>query len=760
MKKTSYLAALLAASACGGGSPKPATPPGDVATASETPAPAGGPVAADPHLAARQAYQDPGGMWMPRQILDHADTLKQLGLEIDPAQLADPLSPVLGAIVSLGGCSASFVSPDGLIVTNHHCVQGALQYNSTPEQNLVENGFLARTRAEEKWAGPGSRVYVAQAIKDITKDIRDGIADIADPKKRHDEIEKREKALIAGCEKDRPSVRCKTGQFFRGAEWQLVEYLEIKDLRLVYVPHRGIGNYGGEIDNWAWPRHTGDFSFYRAYVGKDGQPADFAADNVPFKPKHVLKLQPQGVAPHDLVFVAGYPGKTSRLETAAETRRAMEWTLPRFLQRSNEKMAILAELVKGTGETAIKAGVAKQGVQNYLEKNQGILDGLTKGGVAAKKDALEAKFQEWAKSDPSRAKYTDALAAINAKLTEAWVTDEEDKEFSDLIESSKLFAGSMAIVRWAEERPKADADRKLGFQDRDWALAEAGIKAFGKRYDRTIDRAYFRLALKHAAELPEAKRPWLRDVLGVKHGKIDDKAIDAALDRLYGGTKLEDLAVRLDLFKNATLKSLKANKDPFLKLAMAVTPHARKLEARDDARAGELALIWPVYIEGLLASNGGKVAPDANSTLRLSYGTVRGYRPRPDAEVYEPFTTVSQIPAKNTGKPPFDAPKALLDAIKGGKWGPYALPNGEVPVDLLSDLDITNGNSGSAVLNGKGELIGLAFDGNSEGLASDVVFNPENTRTIVADVRYMLWVMDAVDQADHLLTEMGIKPVL
>jgi hypothetical protein len=761
MKKI-WLVPVLAA-ACGGTpAPKPAPPP-VAAPAPPEPAP---PV--DPALAARTAYVSGGGKWMPRQIRDHAEQLKALGLAIDPASLADPLSPVLGAVVNVGGCSASFISPDGLIITNHHCVQGPLQFNSTPAQNRVEDGFLAKTRADEPSGGPSERVYVAQAFLDVTDEIQGGLDAIADPAQRFLEIERREKALIAGCEKGRPAIKCKTGNFFRGHEWQLIEYLEIQDVRLVYVPHRAVGNYGGEIDNWAWPRHTADFAMLRAYVGKDGQPAPYAKDNVPYRPKHWLRVQPKGVASHDLVFSMGYPGITRRLETMAETRRAVEWEWPRFIARSEEKMAMLNELVALGGETAIKAGVAKQTVQNYLEKTQGMHAGLTAGGAAARKEAEDAAFDAWAKADPARAMYREARVAIDAELAAGWSTSEEDLTFEELtkgaavVRSVSPMDAAMQIVRMAEERPKPDAERKTGFQDRDLALTLAKMQAFGKKYDRVIDRRLMRATIQHALALPPARRPWLAALVTPKRGKpVDDAAIDAALDRLYGGTKLEDPAVIARLYQTATTKSLEASKDPFIKLALAFRPYARAAENAENARKGKLALLYPVYMAGLLASQNGKVAPDANGTLRISFGTVSGFQPRPDGPVYTPFTTAREILAKNTGKEPFDAPPALLAAIKAGAWGPYASPElGELPADFISSLDTTNGNSGSPVVNARGELVGVGFDRNLDGVASDVVYNPANTRVIAADIRYLLWIMDAVDGADHLLEEIGVTPAL
>ncbi|HLL24568.1 MAG TPA: S46 family peptidase, partial [Kofleriaceae bacterium] len=277
MKRNALLwGALFAAAACSGGSKQQATggtlgSTHDVTGNGAT----GGAQAAvknDPAFGFRQGFSNPGGMWMPQQmtLAGHVENFQKMGVKLDAKTLADPLSAPLNAVISLGGCTASFVSPDGLIVTNHHCVQGALKHNATPEANYVETGFLAKTKADELSAGPAQKVWVAQAFKDVTKEMRDGLDAIKDPGKRKDELEKRIKTTVAACEKDRPGVKCRVSGFFRGGQYIQIENLEIKDVRLVYVPARSIGNYGGEIDNWAWPRHTGDFAFYRAYVGKDG----------------------------------------------------------------------------------------------------------------------------------------------------------------------------------------------------------------------------------------------------------------------------------------------------------------------------------------------------------------------------------------------------------------------------------------------------------------------------------------------------------
>jgi hypothetical protein len=766
MKRNALAAVLLSAAACGGGKQPPVVEPGPGSDVVEVPGkvvdPFAGEIAQDPALEARKAFRNPGGMWMPRQMGQppHAALLAGMGVKIPAADLANPLAAPLNAVVSLGGCTGSFVSPDGLVITNHHCVQGALQVNSTPDQNYVETGFLARSRGEELPAGPTQKVSVAQAFTDITAAMRDGLEAIKDPIARTKELEKRLKAQTAACEKDRPGIRCDVRSFYRGAEYQLIEYLEIRDVRLVYVPPRSVGNYGGEIDNWAWPRHTGDFSFYRAYVAPDGKVADPSPDNVPFKPKAFLKVDRDGLAQSDFVMVTGYPGRTERVTTYDEVKFDVDWAYPYLIAFLQARYDTLDAMV--TGKTAVppatklKAGVSKQFAQNGLEKYQGVLAGMQKGDMMAQKKAIDDKARAWA-AQPGREAHAQAIAKLDAMIADEQKTARGDFDFGQAMGSSTLLGSAMSFVRLAEERQKPDADRKPGYQDRDMPRREASQKQLARTFDPILDKAMMRLALTRALDLPAADRPWLATFVGAKKGAtIDAATIDKALDALYKGTKLADEKLRLELLKKATSKQLKASKDPMIKLAVALWPTVKQKEEKADRDGGELILLTNRYAEAMRDSLGGNLPPDANSTLRITYGTVR-----PFDGGGRPFTTVSELLAKDKGEEPFDAPTAQLDAIRARNWGPYAAKElGDVPVDFIADLDITGGNSGSPALDRDGELVGLAFDGNLEGVASDVVFNPTTTRTIIVDARYMLWYMDAIDQADNVLTELGVTPSL
>ena len=701
-------------------------------------------------------------MWLPAQMTlpQHVDNFQKLGVAIDPKVLADPLATPLAAVVFLGGCTASFVSPQGLLVTNHHCVQGALQLNSTPKENLVESGFLARTLAEEKSAGPAQRVMVAQAFRDVTSELRAGLEAIADPLLRKEEAERRQKRLQSACEQGRPGLRCEVRHFFRGAMYLLIEYLELRDVRLVYAPKRSIGNYGGEIDNWAWPRHTGDFSFYRAYVGKDGKPADYSPDNVPFAPAHHLTVSSAGVKASDVVMVAGYPGATNRIATASEVHHDVEWRIPYLIGLLEQRYAIAEAHLADGGQTAIKAGVAKQGIQNGLERWQGVHAGMTQRDLLPRKDALDAQVKAWAAA-PGREAYAAALARLEQVLAEERRTARLDFDRGQAVSSGSLLGAALTAVRLQHERRKPDAERKPGFQERDMPRIIAGQKQVTRQYDRVLDRAVLKLVLTRALQLPAQDRGWLATLLGAKKGqKLEEAAIEKTLNTWYETTRLEDEAARISLVTETTAKALATTKDPFVAAAVRIWPVIKDQETRADRRTGELLLLTNVYATAMREAQRGFLAPDANGTLRVSYGTVKSFKPGSSAPADAPFTTADQLLGKDQGKEPFDAPAAVLQAVKVGAFGPYANEQGKLPINFLTDLDTTGGNSGSPILDHRGHLVGLHFDRPLAAVASDMLFDHSVSRTITVDARYMLWMMDAIDGADHLLTEMGLVPAI
>jgi hypothetical protein len=700
------------------------------------------------------------GMWMPQQIPEMAAKLKALGFKGDPKAFADLSAQPMGAIVSLGGCTASFVSPDGLIVTNHHCVTGGLQFNSTPARNLLKDGYLAKTRGEELPNGPGSRVLVTTSVNEVTSAITGNIDAKATDRERYELIERRVKERIAACEKGGP--RCNVASFFAGLKYFEIAQMEIKDVRLVYAPAEGIGVFGGETDNWRWPRHTGDWSFLRAYVDKDGKPAAFSKDNVPYQPKHWLKVSTEGIKPGDVVFVAGYPGRTQRHQTYAQVKETAEWSMPRSIRLAQEQLAILEQLSKQDKALALKVAGRVQGLNNNLTNQKGMLEGLVKGGSLGIKQAREKELEAWIAGDPARQKrYGDVLPALRALQADTEKTREQTAAMMTLSTSSTYLNAAQSIYRLSVERPKADMDREAGFQERDWPRIREAQDRMQRTMDATADRALLGWALGLAAALPADQRMLAVDqAAGLKAGmpKAEaDQAIDSFLQRLFAGTKMGNREFRLSLMEKSTA-DLVATRDPFLVFAAAMEPLAEANRESAKNRGGAQARLMPRYMEALLAKAGGLVAPDANSTLRVTYGQVKGVDAK-DGLYYKPQTTLAGIIEKHTGEGDFDAPKVQLNAIKAlrsSKKSPYIDASlGDVPVNFLSTVDTTGGNSGSPTLNGKGELVGLLFDGTYESVASNYLFDPTTTRSIHVDSRYMLWNMAEVDGAVRLLEEMS-----
>lgn len=709
--------------------------------------------------AAEPAFENPGGMWMPHQLAEHAETLQQLGLTYDPAALTDPTAFPLGAVVSLGGCSASFVSPEGLIITNHHCVIGALQNNSTKERNLLVDGFLASSRVEEPSAGATARVYVTTAFTDVTSSMMTGLDSIEDPMERYRELAKRKATLEGECAAEKPDHHCSIAGYFEGAVYYRIEQLQIRDVRLVYAPHAGIGVFGGEVDNWRWPRHTGDYAFLRAYVGPDGRPADHDEANVPYQPPHHLKVATDPLRPGDFAMVAGYPGRTYRLKTAAEVREAVQWFYPQAIERYAREIALLTELGEQRPELAIKAASRLRRRANYHTNFQGMLEGLVKDGLAERKTALEKELQGWIDSDAGRKdRWGTVLAQMEKAGEEKRARRDHDGAVAEILEASALLSAAVTIHEVAEARTKKD-DPEAQSAERGRAQLEQKMKALSSSHDPELDKALLRLAVARAGALPEDQRPTalLEAIIG-SASPTDEAAVNAALDKLLGKTKLGDEKTRLALLATATPTSLGRSKDPLVRVAAKAHGIAKESKERNARYEGTMASLRPAYIEALRAFVETPLSPDANGTLRVTYGTVRGYRPTPERDLYAPFTMLGQMTAKHTGEAPFAAPSTILEAAKGDK-GPYVDETlGDVPVNFLTDLDITGGNSGSATLNRNGELIGLAFDGNYESIASDWLFIPEVTRSIHVDIRYVLWIMDAVDRAHHLMREMGVEP--
>jgi len=693
------------------------------------------------------------GMWVPQQLPDIAGPLKKAGLKLDARQLADLTGDPMGAVVSLGGCTASFVSPQGLAVTNHHCAYGAIQLNSTPEKNLIETGFNAATLKDELSAGPNARIYALESIQDVTTKVRAVLAAAPDALGRTRALDALEKQLVAACEAT-PGYRCRLYSFAGGNTYRLFKNIEIRDVRLAYAPPRSVGNYGGEVDNWMWPRHTGDFAFYRAYVGKDGRPAAYSPDNVPFRPKHFLKIADRPLGEGDFVMVAGYPGSTSRYALASEFDATSGWTYPVVGTHYRNVVQLVEDAGRRNPDIAVKYAATVRSWQNAMKNYDGQLDGFRRIGAAQRKQTEEQAVLAWLRKQGARGQ---AGLAAHDRLeqlgNEARAHRERDLVFGQL-RSTGVLGAAMQLYRMSIERAKPDAEREAGYQQRDMPSLEGALRQMERRWQPQMDRELIGYWLREYAKLPASEHvasldAWL--------GGTDAKSIQRALDRL-AKTRLGDTQARLGLV-DADRAKLEASKDPAMQFAVAVMPEVLRMEQEAKTRAGDSLLARPVFLQALAdyrKAHGQAVYPDANSSLRITFGNVMGYT-KADASKQPAFTTLEQVAQKATGKEPFDAPKAQLEAIAAKNYGGLADRRlRTVPVNFLSDLDITGGNSGSPVLDAQGRLVGLAFDGNWESVSSNWVFDPAMTRMIAVDQRYMRWIMQEVFPAPQLLQELAV----
>jgi hypothetical protein len=567
---------------------------------------------------------------------------------------------------------------------------------------------------------------------------------------RYKAIEMAEKEIIAKAEKDK-DVFCQVNSVYGGSQYYLYTYFKIKDIRIVYAPPVSIGEYGGDIDNWMWPRHTGDFSFLRAYVAPDGKSAEYSEDNVPYHPKKFLAFSKEPLEEGDFTMVMGYPGSTKRYRTSYSIDFHVNDYYPANVKMMGEILEIVEEESKRGRAVEIKLANINKGINNAYKNYIGMLEGLETSNLLAQKMDEEKQLRAYLDANPKlKEKYGEVLPEIQAQYEDYLKYWEQNRLIGMVGYVSSAMRSSMTIYKWAEEHEKDDIDRDPGYQDRDEPRRRKSLEMAEYSYDEQTDKrilGHFLLKLAQADQ---------------SHGGIDginpeitEGEIDEMLAAMYAGTKVTDKEERMKMF-GMSVDELKSLDDPFINFAAKVHVQREKLDDQNEAFAGALQKLRPQLMELRTEFKGGLLYPDANFTMRVSVGQVKGYSPA-DAVEYGWMTSLDGAVAKTTGEKPFNTPQKLTDLNKARDYGDYADPaTGKLPVCFLSSDDVTGGNSGSPILNGRGEVIGLVFDGNYEAISADYQHIPGLTRTINVDSRYVLFVLDKFAGAQNVLDELKI----
>ena len=696
-------------------------------------------------LVAMTTFADEGMWLLPLLKKLNLKDMQAKGLELTAEDIYSVnKSSIKDAIVIFGGgCTGEIVSPNGLLFTNHHCGFGSIQALSSVEHDYLKNGFWAMNQKEELPA-PGLQVTFVRNIEDVTKQVLKGVNDQMSNKERADKISKNTAALKAKLEKKNEGKSIAIKSFFGGNQYFAFVTEIYKDVRLVGTPPYAIGKFGGETDNWMWPRHTGDFSVFRVYAAPDGKtPAEYSPENVPYQAPTHLTISTKGYEVGDFAMIMGFPGTTTRYMTSYEIDKMLSVDNPNRIYIRGERQAILKVRMAADDAIRIKYASKYASSSNYWKNSIGKSRGVEKLGVKSQKAAEEAAFTEWVNANPKRvAKYGQALPLIKKYVDEATPYESDAQILSE------------TIFRAAEILNASTTFYNAYRRGNNFEAAVERAKAFYKDYDEATDRLVTCRMIEVLREMiPAERRP----------------ATLAVIDSEWGG---DVKAFTEDLFA----KSVFANEQKFLGAAAAgsievfendpalvIMKDASKLY--NDLRAKVVPLREDyakghrLYIAGLMEMQPERsFYPDANSTLRLTYGTILPYSPA-DGVLYQHFTTIDGVVAKEDPKNPVDftVDEGLKKLYAEKNWGNYADKDGRLHTCFLSTNDITGGNSGSPIMNSKGQLIGLAFDGNWEAMSGDIAFEPNVQRTINVDVRYVLWCIDTLGGASWLLDEMTIK---
>jgi hypothetical protein len=679
------------------------------------------------------------------------------GIKVTAADIFDPGKVgIVDAIVRVGGCTGSFVSPEGLIITNHHCAFGIVQQASTPERDYITDGFLAVDRKAELPAA-GLTIRITESYTDVSSEVLADLPDTLDYSTRAKTISRRTKEIVARAEADHPGKRAEVSEMFPGKSYLLFMYTYLRDVRAVYVPPRSVGEFGGETDNWVWPRHTGDFAFVRAYVAPDGSPAEYSPDNVPYTPKRYLRVDPAGVEDGDNVFILGYPGRTFRHQSSSYLAYEEDVRMPYVADLYRWEIGVMEALGGEDPAVAIKTAGRIKSLSNVMKNYTSKLQGMERLGLTAARRAEDSALTAFIGADPSlRTRYGNMLGELEG----IYNTMRQDADLSLTLaymnRSVVMLETALTLIDASHEMLKPDLERRSEFMERNIDATKASILRSLRDYVEPVDQMFLREFFLDASDLDENHRIAAIDDL------IGDASIEGAIDEFisaaYGSTRLSDSA-----FVAACLglppDSLAAVDDPFLKLAAGLRPLYEAERARSLEQGGALTKLNGEYAEARKLFLKKDFIPDANGTLRMTFGSIKGYTPA-DALYAEPITTIRGVIEKTTGREPFNTPARIVELYGMKDYGRLASRKlKSLPVCLLYNLDTTGGNSGSPLLNASGDLVGVNFDRAYGATINDFAWDESYSRSIAVDIRYVLWMTAKVAGAERVIKELGVGPV-
>lgn len=695
------------------------------------------------------------GMWLPQLIGKNYDEMVRMGLKLSKEDLYNiNKSSMKDAIVQFGGgCTGEMISTSGLLITNHHCGYGNIAALSTVENNYLDNGFWAYSHDQELPAKDLSVIFL-QNIEDVTAEINAATRKLKGEKlaKKMEEVKKK---IEKRAEKDGKFV-ANVKEYFNGNQYLLLTYKKYTDVRLVGTPPKSMGKFGGDTDNWMWPRHTADFSMFRVYAGKDNEPAEYSKDNVPYQPKWHLPINIKGVNEGDYAMIFGYPGRTNRYEVSYGVDMAINEVNPAIVKIRDKRLAIMKAHMDKDKAVYLKLTSQYAGIANYWKYFIGQTEQLKRLHVVEEKAKKEAEFTKWAaKNAPEYKK----LMTEYAKIYSGYAPYAKHATyFTECFKApvlAKFGAGVENLQKELEKKnPNADTIKK--HIDDLKKMRKSGIKL----YDKGTEQEMIAQTLKmFYNDIPKSQHPDLYQAVIFKKYSSDnmDKAFNDYAAYVIDNNFFLDSNKFNDFCKDPSIEKLE--KDAAVQYAMSfVRNYKEYYEPKVDEFNKTKKELSKQYVKGLMDMNKGKLFyPDANSTMRITYGKVGGYTPQ-DAVHFDYFTTLDGYVAKyKPNDDEFDSPKELLDLYAKKDYGQYVDKDGTLHTCFITNNDITGGNSGSPIINANGEWIGIAFDGNWEAMSGDIAFDKTYKRTICTDARFILFIIEKMGKAHNLIEEMDIR---